>query len=198
MIAILDYGIGNLRSVAKAVEFTGGESLITSDKKLIDKSTHIILPGVGAFNNAMTSLKYSDLAEILLNNIKKGKPVLGICLGMQMLFDSSSEGGVQEGLGVLKGDILKFDNRLKVPHVGWNEVSVLNNSKLYNGISDSHFYFVHSYYLPKTAPSASGITSYGIDFAASCECNNVYGVQFHPEKSGESGLRMLKNFGGIK
>lgn len=198
MIAIIDYGMGNLRSVQKAFEYIGRQAIITNEIDIINTAESIVLPGVGAFGDAMQELTQSKLIQSIKSNINKGKPFLGICLGMQMLFHSSTEDGYHNGLDILDGDIVKFDIDLKVPHIGWNSVKVVKDSLLYKNLPDNNFYFVHSYYLPYDNKNASAICDYGINFACSVEHNKVYGVQFHPEKSGDTGLQMLKNFGEIK
>lgn len=198
MIAIIDYGMGNLRSVQKSLEFIGQDAIITNNIDDINSAERIILPGVGAFGDAMKELSRSKLTESIRSNINKGKPFLGICLGMQILFESSTENGVHKGLGLLKGDVVKFDIDLKVPHIGWNTVKTVKESLLYKNLPDNSFYFVHSYYLPSDNQYVNAVCDYGIDFGCSVEHNNVYGVQFHPEKSGDTGLQMLKNFGEIK
>lgn len=198
MIGIIDYGVGNLRSVAKAVEYSGYESVITDEASVLDNCSHLILPGVGAFKDAIKKLEDSGLAETLIKSIDIGKPTLGICLGMQLFFESSTEDGLHKGLALLEGSVEKFDISLKVPHIGWNSVDTLRESELFKGIDDTNFYFVHSYYLDKNVPSALGLTDYEIQFTSCVMRENLYGVQFHPEKSGDSGLKLLKNFGGIK
>lgn len=198
MIAIIDYGMGNLRSVQKAFEYIGRQAVITNEIDIINTAESIVLPGVGAFGDAMQELTQSKLIQSIKGNIDKGKPFLGICLGMQMLFHSSTEDGYHNGLDILDGDIVKFDIDLKVPHIGWNSVKVVKDSLLYKNLPDNNFYFVHSYYLPYDNKNVSAICDYGIKFACSVEHNKVYGVQFHPEKSGDTGLQMLKNFGEIK
>ncbi|MEG1509244.1 MAG: imidazole glycerol phosphate synthase subunit HisH [Clostridia bacterium] len=198
MIAIVDYGVGNLCSVQKAFKFVGIDTVITKDKKVIDNCSHIVLPGVGAFSQAMELIKQEDFDKFLLGQIAKGKPFLGICLGMQMLFERSLEDGCFEGLGVFKGEIKRFDISLKVPHVGWNNIKVNSSSKILLGLDNNMFYFVHSYYAPQQQEFATSTCNYQIDFTASVEKDNVFATQFHPEKSGEVGLQILKNFGGLK
>lgn len=204
MIAIIDYGIGNLRSVQKAFEFIGQETTITNNLVEINNCSHLILPGVGAYLDAMNCLISSGMRDAVVKAYQVGKPILGICLGMQMLFDSSQEGmenngsKAVDGLGMLHGKIVKFDIDLKVPHVGWNSVEPMRDSVLYRGIEDKYFYFVHSYYLPRNNLFTNAITEYGVNFSCSIESENLFGVQFHPEKSGDTGLAMLSNFAKIR
>lgn len=198
MIAIVDYGMGNLRSVQKAFEKLGYNAVITSDCAEIASATHVVLPGVGAFKEAMEQLVSSGVADVIKEQIAIGKPFLGICLGMQMLFCSSQEEGYHKGLSLLDGDIELFDVELKVPHMGWNSVEVVDNNCLYKDIDDKYFYFVHSYKLDGGNRYASGICDYGCKFACSVQYNNIFGVQFHPEKSGDSGLKLLDNFAKLR
>lgn len=197
MIAIADYGIGNLRSVQKAFNKIGYDAVITGDKTLIESASHIVLPGVGAFADAINLLKTTGLDKVIINQAKTGKPILGICLGMQLLFESSSESGVHDGLGLIKGKITRFDIDLKVPQVGWNSVKVAKLSKILNNVDGEYFYFVHSFCAAEINEETCGITDYGVEFTSAVENANVFGVQFHPEKSGESGLKILKNFAEI-
>ncbi len=197
MIAIVDYGMGNLRSVENALDFLGIESIITSDKETIFNSDGIILPGVGAFPDAIDNIKEAGLDKVLKEAVNKGKPLLGICLGMQLLFEESDEVKLSKGLGFLKGRIEKLNIDLKVPHMGWNSLNMEKESTILNGIEKgSHVYFVHSYY---AVTGEEGILNayadYGVKVPGVVSKGNVYGIQFHPEKSGEVGLRMLKNFG---
>lgn len=197
MIAIVDYGMGNLRSVENALDFLGIESIITSDKETILNSDGIILPGVGAFPDAIDNIKEVGLDKVLKEAVNKGKPLLGICLGMQLLFEESDEVKLSKGLGFLKGRIEKLNIDLKVPHMGWNSLNMEKKSPILNGIKKgSHVYFVHSYY---AVTGEEGILNayadYGVKVPGVVSKGNVYGIQFHPEKSGEIGLRMLKNFG---
>lgn len=196
MIAIIDYNMGNLKSVKNALDSLGIESIITSDKKEILKADKVILPGVGAFKDAMTIIKSSGL-DAVIKEVAKTKPLLGICLGFQLLFEKSSEFGETEGLGLLKGEIKRLDVPLKVPHVGWNNLEVKPNSKLLRGIDGNYVYFVHSYYLDSSMPFVSSYTEYGKKIAVSVEEGFIYGTQFHPEKSGEVGLKILRNFGDL-
>lgn len=197
MIAIADYGIGNLRSVQKAFNKLGYDAIITGDKALIESASHVILPGVGAFADAINLLKTTGLDKVIIAEANKGKPILGICLGMQLLFESSSESGVHEGLGLIKGKITRFDIDLKVPQVGWNAVKVAKPSKILRNVDGEYFYFVHSFCAADINDETCGITDYSVEFTSAVEKNNIFGVQFHPEKSGESGLKILKNFAEI-
>lgn len=197
MIAIADYGIGNLRSVQKAFNKLGYDAIITGDKAVIESASHVVLPGVGAFADAINLLKTTGLDKIIIAEAKKGKPILGICLGMQLLFESSSESGFHEGLGLIKGKITRFNIDLKVPQVGWNSVKVAKSSKILNNVDGEYFYFVHSFCAAEINEDTCGITDYSVEFTSAVEKNNIFGVQFHPEKSGESGLKILKNFAEI-
>jgi glutamine amidotransferase len=198
MIAIIDYDAGNLKSVEKALLHLGEEALITRDKAQLLRADKVILPGVGHFGDAMTKLHHYQLVEIIREVVEKKTPFLGICLGMQVLFESSDECRGVEGLSVLKGDILKIPNSegLKIPHMGWNSLTIKEGAKLYQGIEQQAFvYFVHSYYLRAKDPKdVAATTHYSTLIDASVERENVFGCQFHPEKSGEVGLRILKNF----
>lgn len=198
MITIVDYQMGNLRSVSKAIERVGQPTLITSDPKQVAAAEHLILPGVGAFKDAIAELHRRDLANPIREFIESGKPFLGICLGLQMLFETSNEGGQHEGLGILAGDVVRFDvpRPMKVPHMGWNGIQVKQESPLTAGIeSGTHFYFVHSYYVRPTDPSVILFEAdYGISFCAGIGRGNLFATQFHPEKSQSSGLKLLENF----
>lgn len=199
MIAIVDYGMGNLRSVQKAFEYLGYDAAITDQSKALENASHIVLPGVGAFRDAIAALKAKDLDGMIKKEVAEGKPFLGICLGMQMLFDRSSEDGEYEGLGLIGGEVVRFDTDLKIPHIGWNTLYYNKRTALFDGIDDNYFYFVHSYHAAKVANEDVETTCvYGYEFVASVNRDNVWGVQFHPEKSGDTGLKVLKNFGAIK
>ncbi len=202
MIAIIDYGVGNLASVNKAFTFIGVDSVITSRTDEILAAEKVVLPGVGAFADAMSSLEESNMISVIRQVAAKGTPLLGICLGMQLLFDYSTEGGERvPGLGLLKGSITQFplDMGLKVPHMGWNSLSIKQTDGLFKGIREhSYVYFVHSYYL--TAQDSSEVAaacSYGITYDAAVAKGNIMGTQFHPEKSGEVGLNILRNFAAL-
>lgn len=199
MIAIVDYGMGNLRSVQKAFEYLGYDAAITDQGKALENASHIVLPGVGAFRDAIAALKTKDLDGMIKKEVAEGKPFLGICLGMQMLFDRSSEDGEYEGLGLIGGEVVRFDTDLKIPHIGWNTLYYNKRTALFDGIDDNYFYFVHSYHAAKVANEDVETTCvYGYEFVASVNRDNIWGVQFHPEKSGDTGLKVLKNFGAIK
>ena len=199
MIAIVDYGMGNLRSVQKAFEYLGYDAAITDQSKALENASHIVLPGVGAFRDAIAALKAKDLDGVIKKEVAEGKPFLGICLGMQMLFDRSSEDGEYEGLGLIGGEVVRFDTDLKIPHIGWNTLYYNKRTALFDGIDDNYFYFVHSYHAAKVAKEDVETTCvYGYDFVESVNRDNIWGVQFHPEKSGDTGLKVLKNFGAIK
>ena len=199
MIAIVDYGMGNLRSVQKAFEYLGYDAAITDQGKALENASHIVLPGVGAFRDAIAALKAKDLDGMIMKEVAEGKPFLGICLGMQMLFDRSLEDGEYEGLGLIGGEVVRFDTDLKIPHIGWNTLYYNKRTALFDGIDDNYFYFVHSYHAAKVANEDVETTCvYGYEFVASVNRDNIWGVQFHPEKSGDTGLKVLKNFGAIK
>lgn len=198
MIAIIDYGAGNLKNVAKAFDFLGVENIVTSDIDTIKNADKIVLPGVGAFGEGMASLTRAGLDKVLKDAVKSGKPLLGICLGMQMLFDESEESPGVKGLGILKGKIVKLPKLgdLKIPHMGWNDLTC--RGKLFEGLEKPFVYFVHSYYLQAEDKSVvSAKAHYGIDIEVAVEKDNVFGCQFHPEKSGEEGLKILSNFAKI-
>ena len=198
MIAVIDYGMGNLGSVSKALEYLGQDVSVTRKGQDLKKADKIVLPGVGAFKDAMDALRDLGLVESLKRELAGDKTYLGICLGYELLFERSEEGGGCEGLGVLKGDVVRFQGAgLKVPQIGWNRVRPVNEDcPLFEGLEDDpFFYFVHSYYVrPKEESIVAAVTSYGGDFASMTWNENIYAVQFHPEKSQEVGLRFLKNF----
>lgn len=198
MIGIIDYGVGNLRSVQKACEYLGMDAVITADPKVIGESSHIILPGVGAFSEAMNQLRKKDLIKVIKLAIQSGKPFLGICLGMQLLFEISYENGVFKGLGILPGEVLHISNHVKVPHMGWNSLQITDHP-IFHGIPPgAYVYFVHSYYVKTNQKDiVIASTCYDIEFTVAVAKQNVFGMQFHPEKSGNIGLQILKNFGGI-
>lgn len=198
MIALVDYGMGNLRSVEKALELVGVPVRVTSDPEDLERAAGIVLPGVGAFAEAMENLERRGLSGPLLKAIRRGKPFLGICLGLQLLFEEGEEGGVP-GLGVLPGRVPRLPAGVKVPHMGWNSLRFRKPALLWDGIPDgSYFYFVHSYYVePAREDLVAATTDYGISFAAAVSTGNLFGVQFHPEKSSSLGLRILENFGRL-
>jgi glutamine amidotransferase len=200
MIAIINFGLGNLHSVNKAVAFVGGEAEVTNDAKTILGADKIILPGVGAFQDGMAGLQSRRLVPVLLEAAGMGKPILGICLGMQLLFEESEELGQHRGLGLLSGKVVHFDHPgIKVPQIGWNQVEVKKSSAILDGINDGdYFYFNHSYYcVPEDDETVLTSTDYGVSFASVVNFGKLYGVQFHPEKSQKTGLRVLKNFVSI-
>lgn len=197
MIAIIDYGAGNLQSVKKALDYIGAQSIVTMDENEINAASHIILPGVGSFGDAMNSIRERGLEQAIKRNADGKKPFLGICLGLQLLFASSEESKGVEGLGIFDGDIVKFPENigLKVPHIGWNSVKINQKNGLFEGIDDeSYFYFVHSYYLKNADDIVSGTTEYGVPVQCAVQSGLVCATQFHPEKSSEAGLQLLKNF----
>ena len=196
MIAIVDYGVGNLRSVQKALERVGAEAVVSGDPGTLDAARGVVLPGVGAFGDGMAHLRARELVQPVLRQVEAGKPLLGICLGMQLLFEESEEMGQHTGLGLLPGRVVRFpEGDLKVPHIGWNQLQV-RDDPLLAGIGDgSYAYFVHSYYVaPAQGQDVLATTEYGIQFAAVVGRARVWGAQFHPEKSQEVGLRLLQNF----
>lgn len=197
MIAIIDYGAGNLQSVKKALDYIGAQSIVTMDENEINAASHIILPGVGSFGDAMNSIRERGLEQAIKRNADGKKPFLGICLGLQLLFASSEESNGVEGLGIFDGDIVKFPENigLKVPHIGWNSVKINQKNGLFEGVDDeSYFYFVHSYYLKNADDIVSGTTEYGVPVQCAVQSGLVCATQFHPEKSSEAGLQLLKNF----
>ena len=206
-ITIIDYGMGNLKSVKKAFTAIDLEAEISSDPEVILKADKIVLPGVGAFRDAIDTLNRTGLGEAAKEAVKKGTPLLGICLGMQLLFDKSYEYGEYEGLHLLPGEIVHFKpenmklpngESLKVPHMGWNNLEIVKEAPLFNGLKQgSCVYFVHSYYLETAADVVSAYTDYGTRIAVAAQKENVYATQFHPEKSGPVGIQILKNFGGL-
>ncbi len=198
-ICILDYGMGNLRSVEKALEHVGATATISSDAETVRKADGVILPGVGAFPKAMQHVRELGLDELIAERRDSGVPILGICLGLQLLFDSTTELGGASGIGLLSGgvDELQADG-LKVPHIGWSPVRWEKESRLAEGIeSETPFYFVHSFAPSPDHGDLLGSAAYGTRFACAAERDNVFGVQFHPEKSSAAGLRLLSNFAGI-
>jgi glutamine amidotransferase len=198
--------MGNLRSVQKALEKVGYTALVTNNPKQILNARSIVLPGVGAFKDCIYNLKRLNLVEPILNSIKIGKPFLGICLGLQILFTISEEFGETSGLNLIKGKVVRFSSkntstttRLKIPHMGWNSITIRKDLPLFSGIEDgSFFYFVHSYYvIPDDEGVVATTTDYGIEFTSGIQQENIFACQFHPEKSQQIGLRLLKNFGKI-
>lgn len=200
MLAIIDYGVGNLRNIERAFAHVGVEATITSDRDELHRATRLVLPGVGAFGAAVDELRRRQLDTVVLDAAKAGTPVLGICVGFQMLFDEGHEFGVHRGLGLLPGRIVKFpESKLPVPQTGWNQVRQTQSHPLLRDIPDgAFFYFVHSYHADTTvADNIVGMTEYGFDYPTVCARANVMGVQFHPEKSQSAGLQLLRNFAEI-
>lgn len=216
MIAVIDYGMGNLRSVQKALEISGAKAKVTSDPRDIKKADKVVFPGVGAFGDAVKELKSRKLEKPLKDAISEGKPFLGLCLGLQLLFEKSEEAPGVKGLGIFKGDVKKFkfaDRALKVPHMGWNNITKnarhkeggqvkrkAQSGKIFKNVPDgSYMYFVHSYYVkPKDRSVIITETNYGIRFVSGIQKGNIYGFQFHPEKSQDVGLEVLKNFVSLR
>lgn len=207
MIAIIDYGMGNLRSVQKGFERVGCEATVTADPQVVLEADKIVLPGVGAFPDCMRNLEQGGFIEPLLRVIREGRPFLGICLGLQLLFTESEEFGIHQGLNVIPGRVVRFPEgmveageALKVPHMGWNQLSVKRRPPPFEGIEEgANIYFVHSYYVaPEDESVVATTTSYGMEFCSAIWKDNIVATQFHPEKSQEKGLRILKNFGEMK
>ena len=209
MIAIVDYGMGNLRSVSKAFEKVGFPALVTQESSQIERAGGLLLPGVGAFKKAMENLEHLRLIDPILSFIQSGKPFLGICLGLQLLFSESEEFSLSKGLGVFKGKVIRFPfslpgappgkDSLKVPHIGWNSVRIRRENRALEGIQEgTHFYFVHSYYpVPDDPGIIATTTDYGGEFVSSVGKGDLFACQFHPEKSQSMGLRILRNFGRL-
>jgi glutamine amidotransferase len=209
-LAIVDYGMGNLRSVQKAFERVGVAAVITADSAIIGAAPAVVLPGVGAFGDAMANLRAAGLIPAIHRAIDDGRPFLGICLGQQLLFESSEEMGWHAGLGVFRGRVVRFPSTVerwrlevgdwrKVPHIGWNQVHIQRTSPILDGVADGSFaYFVHSFYVAPDDPAVVlATTDYGVDFASIIGRDRVFGIQFHPEKSQEIGLRILHNFASL-
>ncbi len=198
MIAIVDYGMGNLRSVEKGFLKVGIDVIVTNKPEIIKKADGIVLPGVGAFKDCMRELSNLRLTDAIVNAIRNGKPYLGICLGLQVLFSESEEFGRCRGLDIFRGKVVRFQNgNLKIPHMGWNELTIQKQNPLLNGIKDkTYFYFVHSFYVaPEDSSIIAATTDYGLNFTSMVWEDNIFAVQFHPEKSQAAGLRLLENFG---
>jgi imidazole glycerol-phosphate synthase subunit HisH len=207
MIAIIDYGMGNLRSVQKGFEKLGFDARVTADPQVLLEAENVVLPGVGAFADCMRNLEEGGFVEPILRVIREGRPFLGICLGLQLLFTESEEFGLHSGLDVIPGRVVRFPEgmeeegeELKVPHMGWNQLSFKHRPPAFEGLAEgSNFYFVHSYYVK---PDDDGViattTTYGMDFCSSIWKDNIIATQFHPEKSQDNGLRILRNFGEMK
>ena len=199
MIAIIDYGVGNLFSLKCSIAAVGHEAVVTSDKAEIEKADHILLPGVGAFEDAARKLRESGMADIVVREAEKGKPLLGICLGMQLLLEKSFEYGVHEGLGLIPGNVRPIADvvkpGLKIPQIGWNALKLVGDCPIFKYIHEGdHVYFVHSYYAADCEDYVTAVTEYSADLTAAVARENVYGCQFHPEKSGDKGLSILKAF----
>ena len=209
MIAVIDYGMGNLRSVQKALEFVGAKVIVTHDPDLILNADSVVLPGVGSFKDCMSNLKELNLIDPIRKFIDGGKPFLGICLGLQVLFEESEEYGPVAGLGILPGKVVKFSRNIsetkngqliKVPHMGWNKIEVKKKEPLFENIDviAPYFYFVHSYYVvPKDKNMVATVTNYGIEFVSGIQYKNIYAFQFHPEKSQTMGLALLERFSNL-
>jgi glutamine amidotransferase len=197
VIAIIDYGAGNLNSIQKALEFVGEETVILEEGKTedLDKYDGLVLPGVGAFPGAMKRLKQNNFVEFIEKFVATGRPFLGICLGMQLLFEWGFEDQKTAGLGLLKGDIVKMKTEYKIPHMGWNQLEIIKNDPLFKELPENpHFYFVHSYQLAEVTDEVLATVGYGTTVPAVIRKDNVIAFQFHPEKSGDNGIQLLKNF----
>ena len=200
MIAIIDYGMGNLRSVQAGLEYVGQKVFVTDDPKKVVDAPAVVLPGVGAFGDAIERLEKTGLGDAFREAVNSGKPCLGICLGLQLLFSESEEGRLYRGLDIIPGKVTRFSNLLKVPHMGWNQICIRKqNTPIFRDIPDgSYMYFVHSYYAqPEDESVIATTTDYGIDFASMIAKDNLLATQFHPEKSQNMGLRLLRNFGSM-
>lgn len=202
MLAIIDYGVGNLFSLVSSLKSIGVDAVITSDPKVIENADRLILPGVGAFGDASEKLKISGLEGIIKNAVEKGTPLMGICLGMQLLFEKSFEYGEHQGLGLLKGNVIGMEGTipkdLKIPHIGWNSLKFTSTSPIFKYINEGDcVYFVHSFYAVDCEDSLIATAEYGRDLTAAVQKGNVYGCQFHPEKSGSVGLKILKAFSEV-
>jgi len=195
MIGIIDYKLNNLRSVQKAFEKVGASAFISSDAKELSRAEKLVLPGVGAFGKAMENIKSLGLDEMICRNARAGKPLIGICLGMQLLFTRSSENGMHDGLNLIAGEVKLFPNTVKVPHIGWNQMEIQRQSEILKSVVDKSFvYFVHSYYADPEERVTLTTTEYGFHFTSVVQKGSIFGIQFHPEKSQIAGLQMLKNF----
>ena len=198
MIGIIDYKLNNLRSVQKAFEKIGTSAFISSDVKELARAEKLVLPGVGAFGAAMDNIASLGLRELIERHADSGKPLIGICLGMQLLFSRSSENGMHEGLHLIEGDVRLFPKSVKIPHIGWNQMEVQSQSRIFKSVVNKSFvYFVHSYYAEPKEPVTIATTEYGFNFTSVVQKWNIFGIQFHPEKSQVAGLQMLKNFSEI-
>ena len=202
MLAIIDYGVGNLFSLVSSLKSIGVDAVITRDPNVIENADRLILPGVGAFGDASEKLRLSGLTEIIKNAVEKGTPLMGICLGMQLLFEKSYEYGEHQGLGLLKGNVIGMEGtipkELKIPHIGWNSLKFTSTSPIFKYINEGDcVYFVHSFYAVDCEDSLIATAEYGRDLTAAVQKGNVYGCQFHPEKSGNVGLKILKAFSEV-
>ncbi len=195
MIAVIDYGMGNLRSVEKAFQFLGFHAVITDRPEQAEGATHLVLPGDAAFGDAMRNLVEQGWDDLILKGVEQGKPFLGICMGLQLMFDESEEGGKHRGLGMLPGRIVKFPATERVPQIGWNQIAIERSVEILDGVPEgSYFYFVHSYYVDAADADRVATTEYGQEYTSIAARDNALGVQFHPEKSQQIGLRLLRNF----
>ena len=199
MVAIIDYGVGNLFSLKSSLAEIGADAVVTADEKVIAEADHIILPGVGAFEDAARKLRESGMADVVKKEAAAGKPILGICLGMQLMFDKGFEYGEHEGLGLIHGNVRPISDVIpegyKIPHIGWNLLKMKKETPLFKYIEEGDYvYFVHSYYAADCDESVLAVTEYGADLTAAAASGNVYGCQFHPEKSGKVGMKILKAF----
>jgi len=196
MIAVIDYGMGNLRSVEKAFHHLGFKAAIVTQAAELERATHVVLPGDASFGDAMRNMRERGWEEAVLASVEAGKPFLGICVGLQLMFDESEEHGQHRGMGLLPGRVVRFPADERVPQIGWNQIDIQRPSPLLEGVPDgSFFYFVHSYYVDSASPGdCLATTEYGLDYTSVAARDNVFGVQFHPEKSQQVGLHMLRNF----
>ena len=199
MIAIVDYGMGNLRSVEKAFEFIGCDARIIDTPEQEVEATHLVLPGDAAFGDAMSNLRNQGWVERICDHVDAGKPFLGICVGLQLMFEESEELGAHRGLGLLRGRVVRFPAGERVPQIGWNQIAIRKPSPLFDGVAEgSFFYFVHSYYVDAAeAGDRLATTDYGVDYTSIAGRDKLFGVQFHPEKSQQVGLRLLRNFASV-
>lgn len=200
MIAIINYGVGNLRNVEKAIEAVGAKAIVTSDPGAIREADRLVLPGVGAFGECARRLRESRLDALVLEAAAQNKPIIGLCVGLQLMFDEGHEFGVHKGLGLMRGRVIRFPEKgPHVPQIGWNQIEELRPHPLLEGLSEgTYFYFVHSYYIEADDPTdAIAFTEYGVRYPSICAKGSICGVQFHPEKSQDAGLRLLENFAAV-
>ena len=201
MIAIIDYGVGNLHNLKNAFDFQNLAAEIVSEPARLEAASHVVLPGVGAFRPAMDCLRQAGMEKVVRESVASGKPFLGICVGMELMFDESEEDGLHEGLGLIGGRVVRFSGAgIKIPQIGWNQVELQRQDPLLEGVPDgSYFYFVHSYHAVLNDPGdALGLSDYGAAFPAIVQRSNMWGMQFHPEKSQNPGLRLLRNFAELQ